>query len=51
MAKDNQEFHYPYWSLPTAALLQEFYNNNATTEQKKAYEQSGLSSEEANIRL
>jgi len=22
MAKNSQEFHHPYWSLPTTALLQ-----------------------------
>jgi P-type Mg2+ transporter len=53
MAKNNQEFRYPYWSLHTTALLQESCTNHTTKEQKdtQEYEESGLSSEEANPRL
>jgi P-type Mg2+ transporter len=53
MAKDNQEFRYPYWTFPTAALLQEFCNNNNTTTEQKSheYQESSLSSAEANLRL
>jgi P-type Mg2+ transporter len=53
MAKNNQEFRYPYWSLPTASLVEESCNNYTTIEQKdpQEYEKSGLSSEEANLRL
>jgi P-type Mg2+ transporter len=53
MTKDNQEFRYHYWTFPTAALLQEFSNNNnKSTEQKPhEYQESGLSSAEANLRL
>jgi Mg2+-importing ATPase len=52
MAKNSQEFHHPYWSIPTISLLEEF-NNNTITEQKKPYEyqESGLSSREASLRL
>jgi len=44
MAKNSQEFHHPYWSLPTTALLQESCTNHTTREQKEApeYEESGL---------
>src|SRR6266487_2792194 len=47
--KANQEEDYSYWSIPTADLIQEL--NNTTQEKSQEYQETGLTSTEANLRL
>lgn len=48
MLKNDQKQDYSYWSIPTADLLQQLI----TTAQKlKEYQEAGLTSTEANLRL
>lgn len=46
---NNQEEDYSYWSIPTAYLIQEL--NNTTVEKPQEYQEAGLTSTEANLRL
>ena len=46
---NNQEEDYSYWSIPTADLIQQL---NGTTQVKpQEYQETGLTSTEANVRL
>ena len=49
MMKTNQEEDYSYWSIPTANLLQQI--NDTTKEKPQEYQETGLTSTEANLRL
>jgi P-type Mg2+ transporter len=50
MMKTNQQQDYSYWSIPTIDLFQQL-NNNATQEEPLEYQETGLTSTEANLRL
>jgi Mg2+-importing ATPase len=51
MMKANQEEDYSYWSISTADIIQELNNNNTTVEKPQEYQETGLTSTEANLRL
>jgi len=46
---NNQEEDYCYWSIPTANLIRQL--NDATQEKAQEYQEAGLTSTEANLRL
>jgi Mg2+-importing ATPase len=51
MMKANQEEDYSYWSISTTDIIQELNNNNTTVEKPQEYQETGLTSTEANLRL